>query len=226
MKISLILTPNGKDVGKFLKTLKNQTIKTFELIVVDNANNSENQDIINIYKQYFNIKYINVENNSISHMRNKALFEISGEVISFPDIETIYMPNTIERVTNYLYDKENIIYICNDMSEDLVLDDTLINSSNILELVRQDNFFVNIKGKDIYLFNNKYKSNVLNIDYISNLLKQGYKLDFLYNHKIQTFSGFELDKQELKEFLKEEIFKRRNFRIIIKAIKKLLKRGK
>ncbi len=225
MKISLILIPNGRDVGQFFKNLKNQTMKSFELIVVDDKNDIELQNVVNVYKQYFSIKYINIENKSVSYMRNKALCEITGDVISFPDVETVYMPNTVERVTNYLYDKENLIYVCNDMDEDLETDDTIINSSNILDVIREDNFFVNIKGKDIFLFDKKYKSNILNIDYVSNLLKNGYEAKFIYNHKIQTAEKIE-NKDEYKEFLKAEIFKRKNFYIIIKAIKKLFKRGK
>ncbi len=224
MKISLILTPQSKDMVAFLKNLKNQTIKTFELIIVGNVYNTEIQDLINIYKQYFEIKYIKTNKTSLADMKNKALFEVSGDIITFPTVDTVYMPNTIERVISYLYDSEETICVCNDIESDLEEDDIEISSSGILNVVREDNFFINIKGRDIYLFTKEYKSNVSNIYYVSMLKAKGYIINFLYSCRIQT-SNTEVNKDELKKYLKKELFLKKNFSIIKQGIKNLLKRG-
>ena len=104
---SLILcTLNRNDfVLNFLNTVSLSTFKNFEIILVDQNKTDELQKIIKNYKN-LNIKYLKSDK-GLSIGRNKALKEISGEIVCFPDDDCEYPENILKEIHN-IFSKQNL----------------------------------------------------------------------------------------------------------------------
>ena len=112
-KFSIIIpTYNRKDLlrERSLKSLLNQTLKDFEVIVV-NDGGEDVSDVIEEYKNKgLNIKYLTYkENKGPSYARNRGIEIAEGEWIGFLDDDDEYLENTLETFNSYA--KENLKYI-------------------------------------------------------------------------------------------------------------------
>ncbi|GAA0707315.1 hypothetical protein GCM10008904_16430 [Paraclostridium ghonii] len=103
MKFSLLLPTLGtreKEIKVLFESLKNQTYKNFELIVVSQGNH---QFIAEALKQYdFNYKHITMDEKGISKARNKGIPYISGNVMTLADDDGWYDDNAFETVKTYI----------------------------------------------------------------------------------------------------------------------------
>lgn len=110
-KISAVMTLYNtpyKLLRKTVKSILNQTLIDFELIVIDDASSIE-------YKSFFEsfnddrIKYFKLEKNSgPGHARNEGIKKAQGEYIAIVDSDDIYMPKRFEIQKNFL-DKNQAI---------------------------------------------------------------------------------------------------------------------
>lgn len=107
MKFSLVMSTLNrfKEVDIFLKSLKEQTYKNFELIIVDQNKNERLRDIIKKYSSDMKIIYIDSSVKGLSKGRNIGLEYISGEIIGFPDDDCKYPKETLYKV-NDLFEKD------------------------------------------------------------------------------------------------------------------------
>ena len=87
MKVSLIMpTINVTDeLELFLKSLKEQTYKDFELIAVDQNNDDRAYKILEKYEDDFEIKYMKSDRKGLSLNRNRGLLVMDGSIAGFPD---------------------------------------------------------------------------------------------------------------------------------------------
>lgn len=198
MKISLILPTVGRreEVVLFLESLKKQTYRDFELIMVDQNKNDELKYLVEEYSKYFEIKYIKNNVLGISINRNKGLIHAKGDIIAFPDDDCEYDPLTLERVVAYLYNSPKTIYSCRTLERNknygtgiMLEQDAEIDIDNVEETVKSITFFVNITNEDLFLFDVKLGVGSTfgsgeETDYILNLLHNGYKGKYFANHII------------------------------------------
>jgi len=103
MKFSLVLaTINRSDEIKgFLQSLKKQTYRNFELIVVDQNLDKRLIPILKRFEEEFKIKHLCSEK-GLSKARNIGLKHIDGDVIAFPDDDCQYPPDLLENVNGLL----------------------------------------------------------------------------------------------------------------------------
>lgn len=196
MKVSLILaTLNRYDELKiFLDSLKKQTYKNFELIIVDQNKDNLIDDLLEQYKNEFSINHIKSNVLGLSYNRNKGLVYAKGEIIAFPDDDCEYEISTIERAVNYLYNRPKTIYTCRTLEKgenygtgNMLEEDADLTFDNIEETVKSITFFVNTKDDDIYLFDiklgvgAKYGSGE-ETDYVLNLLHKDYTGKYFSKH--------------------------------------------
>lgn len=101
MKISLIMATLGrtKTVESFLQSLKKQTYKKFELIIVDQNKHDKLFSFSDKYKKYFDIRHIKSKK-GLSHARNIGIQYINGDIIAFPDDDCIYPVDLLYNVNN------------------------------------------------------------------------------------------------------------------------------
>lgn len=97
MKISVILPVfNGeKYIENAIRSVLNQTLTEFELIIVNDGSTDSTSDIINRFKDK-RIKLITQSNKGPGASRNNALKIAEGEYIMFLDADDWFVPNALE----------------------------------------------------------------------------------------------------------------------------------
>ena len=247
MKFSLIMPTINvtTELKLFLDSLKKQTYKNFELIVVDQNKDTRAYEIIKLYEEYFEIKYMKNNEIGLSVNRNKGLFMMSGDIVAFPDDDCEYSPDTLEKVVKYFEkNKDKKIYSCRtlekgkDYGTGVMLDySTEITKDNVAETVKSITFFVNYTFEDLELFDEDlgvgaYFGSGEETDYVLRLLHKGYKGDYYHEDVIfhPAKKGNYEDLERAKKYalgygalVKKEVFERKNWKYLIKFIKKLLR---
>lgn len=103
MKFSLVLATieRVREVEWFLRSLQSQTIRDFELVVVDQNPDERLKEPIAAYREAFPILHLRGLP-GLSRARNLGLRHAKGEVISFPDDDCLYPSDLLERVADKL----------------------------------------------------------------------------------------------------------------------------
>jgi glycosyltransferase involved in cell wall biosynthesis len=96
MKVSLVVPAYNEEesIAKTLESLKAQTYKDYELIVVDN-NSKDNTGAI--AKKYTNLVFLETKKGYINAV-NRGVSESRGEILSFCDADTIYPNDWLAKV--------------------------------------------------------------------------------------------------------------------------------
>lgn len=107
-KASVIIVAYNTDkdlLSQNLKSLKEQTIKDFEILIVDNSDKVNLQEVVSKY----NLKYLKLEKNYGPMLaRNVGIKYSSGDIIIFLDDDAIPAGNFVEQHIR-AYDKNNIL---------------------------------------------------------------------------------------------------------------------
>jgi len=90
-------------VLKTLGDFNGQTIKNFELIVLDQTQNPEN-DLVNFKSKKYNYSYFNIDEIGLPNARNVAAEKANGEILVFVDDDVIPEGNLVEQ---YLLEFKN-----------------------------------------------------------------------------------------------------------------------
>jgi glycosyltransferase involved in cell wall biosynthesis len=100
---SLITGTIGRrdELERLLESLHIQTFKDFELIIIDQNDNSCIDDIIEKYNDDFNIIHLHAEK-GLSQARNKALKQCNGKWCAFPDDDCYYSHDLMANVVSYI----------------------------------------------------------------------------------------------------------------------------
>lgn len=102
-----IITPmynSEKFIEATIKSVINQTYKDWEMIIVDDCSTDNSPNIVKPYvEKDSRIKYIRVEfNQGVSHARNVALKEASGQFIAFLDSDDIWKKNKLKKQVEFM----------------------------------------------------------------------------------------------------------------------------
>ena len=164
-KVSIIVPVYGveKYLRKCLDTLVNQTLKDFEIIVVNDGSPDNSQLIIDEYsKKYSNIHAYIKENGGLSDARNYGLKYASGEYIAFVDSDDYVSKDMFEKMYNKAISGNFDLVICDlnlvyENSTDITLVSSNVNNdtTNIKKLMKN---IYPVAWNKLYkrtLFNNK-----------------------------------------------------------------------
>lgn len=89
-------------IRKSVDSIVNQTLKNFELIIVNDGSTDETEDIcIELKQRYKNIVYIHQENKGPGAARNLGLENASGEYIGFVDADDYIDSEMFETMYSY-----------------------------------------------------------------------------------------------------------------------------
>jgi glycosyltransferase involved in cell wall biosynthesis len=155
-----------KEIENFLNSLKNQTYKNFELIVIDQNEDDKALKIIKNFENEIEIKYFRVNFRGLSKARNFGLNYATGDIIAFPDDDCEYPKNLLFEVKKFFEDGDFDILsvlVIDKLSKKESLNRWIsksshINSLNILRAIISPGLFIkisNINIKDIY-FDEKF----------------------------------------------------------------------
>lgn len=90
-----------KEFDEFCKSLICQTYKRFELIVVDQNESDAVDKIVNKYNNCLKIIYIKSSKKGLSLNRNLGLKEATGDIVTFPDDDCEYKPDTLQNIYDF-----------------------------------------------------------------------------------------------------------------------------
>ena len=114
-KISVIIPVyNVEDyISETLDSLMNQTIKDFEIIIINDGSTDKSLEIIEGYmNKHKNIVLINQENGGPSKARNRGIEEANGEFIVFMDSDDLMPEDSLEVRYNLAKKNEADIVVC------------------------------------------------------------------------------------------------------------------
>lgn len=102
MCIVSVIIPYFNSAQTLLRTLDSvrmQTFKDFEIILINDGSTDQSEDIVNDYFQKFNdLRYTHLRqvNQGPSEARNKGIYHSSGEYIAFLDSDDSWEPHKLE----------------------------------------------------------------------------------------------------------------------------------
>ncbi|MFV0208657.1 glycosyltransferase [Empedobacter falsenii] len=173
IKISIIIPVYNAEVfvDKCLKSVKSQTFKNFEVIVINDGSNDKSLEIINVFSEDSRFVIINQENQGVSKTRNKGLDLAKGQYICFVDSDDVlnenYLNNFIEIIDFHANKVIDVIL----QGIEYYYDDNKIITKSFKEL--KSNNFV-----DIFIFSEK---NELNYSPFNKLIRN----DIIKKNKIK-----------------------------------------
>lgn len=189
MKFSLIMATYGRseEIRNFLISLKNQTYKNFELIIVDQNEDDKAYKVIKEFLNEFNIVYLKVDFKGLSKARNYGINYANGDIIAFPDDDCEYPSNLLENVRSF-FEKNSKYYILsvfaidkNNNKESLgrwFKSSKNMDITNFMRVCPSPCLFIRNNEKfyfdENFGLNSKYKSSE-EMDLVFRLLKKGYK---------------------------------------------------
>jgi glycosyltransferase involved in cell wall biosynthesis len=91
----------AREVELFLESLKNQTFRNFELIIIDQNDDDRLFSCVEAYRQFFTIVYNKNNSPGLSKNRNIGLTYAHGDVIAFPDDDCEYKTDTLQTVNDF-----------------------------------------------------------------------------------------------------------------------------
>ncbi len=95
MKVSVIVPTYNREayICQAIESVLQQTMKDFEIIVVDDGSTDNTEEKIQPYLQ--NLKYIKTKNGGPAHARNIGMGAATGEYIAFLDSDDLYYPHKL-----------------------------------------------------------------------------------------------------------------------------------
>lgn len=104
MKFSVLIPTLNEEryLGKLLESLRAQTMKDFEVIVVDAHSDDRTVAVARKYERRLNIKVINSKKRNISYQRNLAVKKATTENLIFFDADVIVDQNFLQKISRSL----------------------------------------------------------------------------------------------------------------------------
>lgn len=113
-KLSIIIPVYNveKYIKKCLDSIKEQTMKDFEIIIVNDGAEDNSEEIIKKYQiqnESLKIRYFKKENGGLASARNYGVKHAKGNYISFIDPDDYLEPNTFECLNKYMVEGIDLI---------------------------------------------------------------------------------------------------------------------
>lgn len=154
MKFSLILATieRTQELAFFFDSMVQQSYKNFEIIIVDQNQDNRLNTILNQYSLLMSLKHIKIPPNGLSNARNIGMKNISGDIISFPDDDCWYFPNTLDKVVGILRKDSSIWGVstkCVDENGNTSVarflpNSTIVSKNNVFNTIISISFFIRI----------------------------------------------------------------------------------
>ena len=100
ISIITICYNSEKTIAKTIESIKNQTYKNIEYIIIDGKSEDRTIDIVGKYKENIS-KIISEKDNGIYDAFNKGLNLYKGDIIGFVNSDDVLLPNAIEILVDY-----------------------------------------------------------------------------------------------------------------------------
>ncbi|MCG5058944.1 MAG: glycosyltransferase family 2 protein [Limnoraphis sp. WC205] len=222
MRFSLILATLNRvqENERLFQSLAAQTHKNFQVIVADQNPDGRLSELINLYGQKFQIVHLKLTKKGLSSARNVGRLHIQGDLVAFPDDDSVYPPEILANVAKFfeteptwdgviarIYDlntDQNAFEFCGGDDESQGVDYTKAYTVGISHAM----FFRTPVVKQI-AFDEMMGVGAgtpwgaaEDVDYLFQCLNAGYK--FYYNAKLQVRHPSPLKKHNFREQIRRE----------------------
>lgn len=104
MRFSFIIPVYNRpqEVSELLESLTKQSVKDFEVIIVEDGSSNSCDEVVKKYRKYLLLKYLKKENTGPGDSRNRGAAMAEGEYLIFLDSDCIVPPSYLEKVTSEL----------------------------------------------------------------------------------------------------------------------------
>lgn len=104
MRFSLITVSYNSDktISRTIESIRNQSYKDFEYIIIDGASSDQTIDIVKSYQPTFEgrLRWISEPDNGIYNAMNKGIKMASGDIIGIVNSDDWLEPDALEKVNN------------------------------------------------------------------------------------------------------------------------------
>ncbi len=108
LEVSIVINVYNEEenIGDCLGSLKEQSYSDFELIVVDDGSTDSTMDIVEDYREHFELKTYSTPHVGIKKARRKGVKETTGDIIVVIDADEILEPDFLEEILSSFEDDE------------------------------------------------------------------------------------------------------------------------
>lgn len=231
-KVSVIIPTykRAEDITRAVDSVLNQTIDSFECIVVDDngvgtPDGEETAIVMLRYEGDKRVKYIRHEiNKNGSAARNTGIKVAKGEYISFLDDDDAYMPTRLEKMYNRLHDLDNSWGACytgyvkhlasgkKQFSDEKQEGNLFLKAlSRSLYIGSGSNLFFRREAVEkIGLFNESFRRNQ-DLEYLIRILKS-YKIAYVDEYLMEVFYDIRTSHPSFFQSKKRELYFRECFK--------------
>lgn len=103
-KYSIIIPVYNRpvEIDELLESLTHQTLKNFEVLVVDDGSEIDSKKVVEKYREHLDVKYFHKENSGQGFTRNFGFKNASGDFFIVFDSDCIIPPHYLETVDKHL----------------------------------------------------------------------------------------------------------------------------
>lgn len=125
-----------KYVGGILESLSVQSIKDFEVIVVDGNSKDKTEKIVRKYEGKLNLRFLKSPKRGVSFQRNCAAKQTKNDWVIFFDADVQVDPSFLEKISDYLekHPDTDILTSWEKPISDKPIDDLVFAALNLLML--------------------------------------------------------------------------------------------
>ncbi|MEH2310938.1 MAG: glycosyltransferase [Nostoc sp.] len=104
MRFSLIVPTINRvnELERLFQSLATQDHNDFEVIVVDQNLDNRLEKLVTSYSQEFSILHLKQTKRGLSRARNLGKLHLKGDIIAFPDDDSVYPPTVLSQVADFL----------------------------------------------------------------------------------------------------------------------------
>ena len=181
-----------KTIEKTILSIKNQTYKNIEYIIIDGDSKDRTKSIINKYKRNINI-YISERDAGLYSAFNKGIKLVNGKIFGFVNSDDVLMPDAIETLVKYYNRYPSVDFIFGSVKKHWGIlhgyRPWRIKWSWYFYSSHSTGFYIKTKSaKEIGLYNTKYKY-CADLDYFYRAIIK-HKLKGMATKKNEIFGVF------------------------------------
>ena len=104
-------------IERALESVRNQTFKDYEIVVVNDGSTDSTPEIIQIYidsHPEIQVILINQSNKGIGGARNTGIKNANGKYVAFLDADDLWYPEKLEKVAEIFKRNPDVVLVCHD----------------------------------------------------------------------------------------------------------------
>lgn len=123
MRFSLVVPTINRvnELERLFQSLATQHHNDFEVILVDQNLDDQLEELVTSYSQQFPILHLKQTKRGLSRARNLGKLHVKGDIIAFPDDDSVYPPTVLSQVAHFFeHDQawDGVIARIFDLNED------------------------------------------------------------------------------------------------------------